>query len=120
MRISKKSWHYKLLVAMGTVPWHRYDSLCGYFWGLVFTLFVKLPFSLVAVVLCSPVIVIFITIFWVQDKLQRRRWLKAKEDAKKPQPPDKPSKLCNNEPWLITAWLRAKKDKVCPLIEWED
>lgn len=127
MKLSKQSWHYRL------VQWlpgeARYDleraSLCRYFWLVMFCLFVKLPLlTLVSPLICIC-IVVAAAFFWSAEKWQKRqRRLKreaglnewapwpAKEKPYRESKPRKPS--------LIMAWLKAKKDKVCPIIDWEE
>jgi hypothetical protein len=102
MKISRKSWHYRFLKWMRCSPIP--DNLCGYFWVVVLAGLAIAAISTVAVVL-SPIWVPA----WVYCKLQDRF------DEKFP-PKEKPAR----EPGLLRQWLKAKKDRVCPLLEWTE
>lgn len=113
MKISKRSWHYRFMkfatdksdLVDGELP---QMSLCKYVACLIFLLIWGPIFwsaALVIIIVLSP--------FLIGAAL-----LCAWEDyrAKHPCPPREPF-------WsrtLIGKWLKAKKDKACPLIEWED
>lgn len=136
MKISKDSWHYKLLnrtyTPQGTLAlvWGRWltrklglyyrewevsywtppKDLCTYFWCVVLSLFIKIPFVLVVslvFVIASPflalVFLAVIVVSWIQTKVSNRRGI------------SKPNRAS-----LILAYVKAKKDKVCPLLEFED
>lgn len=107
MQISKQSWHYRMLVVMrndSTPP----DTICAYVRNVV-------GFGLVCLLL-SPLIGLVLVWLkvepafdWALDKfidaLPRRKYQPAKPEA--------PESL-----WR--AWLRAKHEKLCPLIEFKD
>lgn len=147
MIISKNSWHYKLLRLWDKEPYeYRKYSLCEYFWTVVwFTLTtpivavggIMIAIGLLWVLLLSPVIGLisgvighplpFINydVFWLgllidlllvivlgiglfhEDKVIPE-WFPKKLTV---------NKKTENKPNLLFAWLKAKKDKFCPLIE---
>ena len=104
MKISKKSWHYRLikLFHLGELP---KMSLCNYVWNLIFFLLVfiiLIPFFLI--------ILGFYIVGTIGD------WILKKLPESKPKPPKPP-----REPkTLLGKWMKAKKEKVCPLLEWEE
>lgn len=129
MEISRRSWHYRLVFALsadsgkvktdqGWILTPR--SLCMYFWEVVMTLLVKVPtmtimalgfcIALVAVVLTVVVVVVFLVavVVAISPVILLITGICC---------------LCqklSGKPWLITQYLRAVKEKVCPLISWVD
>lgn len=112
MKIRKSSWHYKIveMTSDGNVP----ANLCGYFWRLVLGLvaiasllgmlgfigwltYEKWPWSIIAI---GVTVLVFGSIMWAFGLCSHL--------------PNRPS----SEPGLFRQWLKAKKDKVCPLIEY--
>ena len=105
MKISKKSWHYRLTkwvtpkekLVNGEIP---YTNFCDYFGHLICLLFIGLPLFAVLTVLLSPVIL------W--EWMVEKGWIKKPEEGRR-------------EPTtLFGKWFKAKKEKVCPVIEWTD
>lgn len=116
MKISKKSWHYRWLLFMNQYKIDNMPkSLCGYFWSLVISLF-GVPVFFVAV---SPVILfgcicagLYYSYWWIVDKYKNHR---DKKRIARGEP------VCKHrEPSLFRKWLKAKKEKVCPLIEFTE
>ncbi len=131
MKISSTSWHYRL--------WHlnrfRDDcptSLCSYFWQVTgrIVLFFGVPLGVVAflayllyyyattnlsglltvlAVIGAVVAVAGLTglATWWQD----RRWTASLDEF------GNPPKRKRKQPNLVVAWIKAKKEKVCPRIE---
>ena len=123
MKVSRKSWHYRLMVFLNSKPWYQ-TNLCGYFWELMACLFFKIPYLLaivVTAVILSPVwlpLVGLVALFcWVSEKLDERDRRLKKEAGIHPWD-DWPQEM--KHPGLIRSWLRAKKEKICPMIEYED
>lgn len=145
MKISKNSWHYKMVTdkSYGIYSGNVSNSLCIYFWQVVSRFFIA---GLVAVV-CSLILWCMIVapllnlvlgfttgvwwlggtminvftffggIMWfaflgisfteiVWPKLKAKYFVKASERQPKPS--------------LIGSYIKAKKDKICPVIEFED
>lgn len=107
MKISRGSWHYRLLrrltkpdeLVNGDLP---HKSCCGYFLDLASMLLIVLPISAVAIVILTPVI---LPVVLLDEWLNRE-----KQDGQ-----------ADGEPRTVFGkWLKAKKDKVCPPIEWVD
>lgn len=119
MKISKQSWHYKLNRAMGS---DISNGLCMYFWQTVFSLVfaavvcagllgfvyatVCIPWQIwdASVRLEATIAALIWTVvgglyFW-------SRWYDYRQEH-----PRSPS--------VITAYLKAKKQKVCPTLEFE-
>ena len=153
MKVSKKSWHYKLATSINTdVSFDlRYDSpvsLCQYLWAVVGAGFVWLVMGLIGL-LCTwglltplaaffvaitgddfgirflkmsaeagPIILLLLwmivpvwvgTILWSSGEIDFfPKWMKLniRPRAKK-----------EKQPSLVVEWVKAKKAKVCPLVE---
>ena len=95
MIVNRSSWHYRYLRMWGTNPPR---TLCSYFWVLVIHCTV-LPLMLA---LLSPAV---LSVF-VYDEL--RKLLSRRGPA-----------CLEKKPNLFVEWVKAKKRKVCPLIEYE-
>ena len=123
MKISKQSWHYRLLFKLDLkIP----NNLCGYFWKVVRTILICVILSPLLVIAGVGLLVVG-GIVWLGDRYgwwkaieawQTRRYLRkvqAKEDAKR-----KATEAPPKQPSLFVAWLKAKKQKICPLLEFVD
>jgi hypothetical protein len=105
MKISKNSWHYKL--TKWITPKEKLvngelaqTNFCDYFGHLMALLFIGLPLFAVMAVLLSPALLWG----WMEDK----GWIKKPQEGRR-------------EPTtLFGKWFKAKKEKVCPVIEWTD
>lgn len=107
MQISKRSWHYRMLVVMrsdSTPP----DNLCAY----VRSAFV---FGFICL-LVSPLIALVAAWLWLEPYVDRAG---DKLIDALPRLKDRPPKAERPES-LWRAWLRAKHEKVCPVIEFND
>lgn len=131
--ISKSSWHYKLYRYIGNVlegpeylnPWtkaKRKDkalpkSLCPYAWtiflGLVGTV-ALMPIWLLA----FTVVLIVTAVIFVASWLNEHVSLSFPERAEKPEKPEKPKR--KKRPSLVASYMKARKQKVCPMIELGD
>lgn len=147
MKISTKSWHYRLCRKVFSNP---SNSLCIYFWqiptaAVVYAVATVFTFSLVGLVvamyiafLSMPILLNFMGIDWVgtlllgcvsmviwlatlkevYDHYYRCSWDKVlwestqKEKRLKEDYTKKP-------PNLVFEYLKAKKDKICPTIEFD-
>ena len=116
MEIKRSSWHYK--ISNFGNPERTYDNLCCYFWRLVGKIFLFLAIIILSSVL---IYVYFTDNFWISTTIMIlfllstfilpplaiyfiRRML-----GKSPEMP------YGN---IVTAYLAAKKEKVCPLIKY--
>lgn len=127
MKIRSDSWHYRLWRFGRESPYSKPVDLCRYFWHILLVK-IMLPLALVAVVLLLFGLLIYViatnlvistmvalgigalivlVIFGVV--LDRRA--NAKEALYGP----KPKKV--KEPSLVREFLKARKQKICPLIE---
>lgn len=143
MKINKKSWHYRLLkwnwsedhlvgyiapngmryetaedfqVAVGRKPSKYHTppeigqdlpkmSLCEYCQRLFADMFLVLPVMTCMLIVGSP----FIALIYICCKIDE--WWAARKKAQQPG---------SKEPrTLLGKWLKAKKEKVCPILEWE-
>ncbi len=105
MKISKRSWHYRLLKWMtpssdlvnNELP---LMGLCSYS-GQLFLL----------IVFCLPLLAVIVTLVAPAALLGNliERWVSARKE-RLPQEPKT----------IIGKWLKAKKEQVCPLLKWED
>lgn len=122
MKINRNSWHYRYMKFVqesvnNGIPFNEPKSLCSYMVLLIFHL-TYVPF--VSVVFCAGVLFLlpfgaFFGFVWlIAHGLQYLLWrycgLKVKHWENPPQ----------QNQWLFVQWLKAKKDKVCPLIEYEE
>ena len=130
MKISKTSWHYRMLSKMDMLP--KEPSLCPYFRNLIFSLAIITLSSAVVIgilgVMLSP-IVHFLSIFTVSAKVLEAAavlWFccgiliiaipaaiwgierSFRRDKK------------NKEPTIVGQWIKAKKEKICPMIDFTE
>lgn len=123
MKMNRQSWHYRLVQFLpGEAKFQIRDgtNLCRYFWLVMCCVFIKIPaltlISVTALILSPlliPCIGIVVLVCWCLDKREKAQQ-KAKLAAGIYPWEDFPQK-----PSLVREWLRAKKEKVCPMIEWE-
>jgi hypothetical protein len=139
MNISKKSWHFKVLKFCGIYP---STSLCGYFWQVALGAPLKVMFmALTCVVLAAlSVIALFaVTLFpatllfyavsgldpsqeWiVLGSVSLAIWLMAATEVtnnyrKKRRDLKPKDSFAIKKPNLFLLYLKAKKEKVCPLL----
>jgi hypothetical protein len=140
MKIRKDSWHYRLLKwsfpndklvgfarkgiryetaeemkeATGFGPFHTEIgeslpkmSLCRYCNELILTICIGLPILSMMVILTSPLFIACYVGEWWDIR-------KSKQPVKSKAP-----KLSREPRTLLGKWLKAKKDKVCPILEYE-
>lgn len=136
MKISTQSWHYRLI---NLLDWSPPASLCAYFWVVVAALLLVPMYAigalLAAVFLSAPlwwtfadgagpiafigavadVALLTVLLFHL---VTERRWrerhariVSGEIDPYTRKPERKPS--------LLREWLRAKHEKVCPMLEFE-
>lgn len=107
MKISKRSWHYELLHNHNNPP----KNLCTYFWVTVIksAFLIALTGALIFAAGCVVYIFFIHTILgWMLLPAGGLIWLGARRWGKRiPRPPG-----------LIRSYIRAKKERVCPLIEY--
>jgi len=117
MKVSRHSWHYRLHSFVftffnweqyGPIPaikgkrWeHQPQSLCGYFWSTA-TLTALVPVLTLILLASAPLIGLGLVAFWLHDRY--RLW--------------RPKQY--KEPSLVRQYVKARKQKVCPLIELTD
>lgn len=144
MKVNKNSWHYKLLTGdifgiQGVNSWNVSSSLCLYFWQVVFmllwkgvALFFLTPFVInsllilplasifglittgvivqgdtgLTVLVMELIVIIVFVIVWAGLSLYT--FLKDKTDL---------AEVVEKEPNLFVEYLKAKKNKLCPIIE---
>jgi hypothetical protein len=106
MKVSKRSWHYrfmKFMTAQSTLEHGELPpmNLCAYVTDLGFKITV---FPLLCCVFCLavPIIGVVLGISWLANKTVL--WWEER-------PPS---------PSIAVAWLKAKKEKMCPMLEWEE
>ena len=100
MKINKNSWHYRAMDAWrDTEP----KSLCGYFWSVVFAPLLVAIFGILMMIgWCSCRIGDFF--MWLEKKL--------------PEPEQKKPRTGLTFFEVMGEFLQARKDQVCPLIEY--
>jgi hypothetical protein len=127
MRVSRSSWHYRWWNWVNDHPANPPTNLCRYFWGIVLPALTMLGLALLALVglgygiywtfirytLATLAVVALgsaaFLVFWGSTKVET--WWKNRPTRTRR--PPKPAK----EPGLVRSYLRAKKQRVCPLIE---
>lgn len=119
MKISTNSWHYKMIIFMDFDPAR---NLCTYFWQVVGTCLLWIGAAIFApmfaIVLLAPFINIFVPISLppillgggIDIAILCLVWHEYRQTH---------ISYEYKEPTLIGAWVRAKKEKVCPLIEFK-
>ena len=135
MNISKRSWHYRYM------DWLGFDvrgthSLCIYFWKLVFALtvppifmgiatLVALPLHYMglidlkllpqlisgALIVCGVAGWVAVTLFlaWYLSEYAHKRSIARRNSTTAPQQPN-----------VFIAYIKAKKQKVCPIIDYTE
>lgn len=120
-KVSRKSWHYRLHTFVFTMfdlehggpidYWtegyryiHRPKSLCTYFWSTLI-LTILLPIWTIFFTIATIVIVIGYFVFYKPHEKYREF---------------RPKKQSNKQPGIVKTFIKAKKNKVCPLIELTD
>ena len=96
MRISSKSWHLRLVRLFDDTYLPR--DLCSYFWRVLFSI-ILLPILLPII----SIIFIFVVVENISDRIYERRSRLGRKKEKKPN--------------LFFEFIKAKKEKICPLIE---
>jgi hypothetical protein len=120
MKISRRSWHYRLLLRNNLDP---PDNLCGYFWLLLVVIFLR---AFVAAVYLFFLSILALLLWGFIDKFGV--WRVAGFGLGVPaclvflvigacRVPSVAKRFSNTIPGQ---WLRAKKDRVCPTIEWTE
>lgn len=117
MTISKKSWHYRLLLACHLDHQELPAmSVCSYVWSLVLTLFVTIPFVTASFLFFVLVLIttspIWGPIVWLEYRYEQKAKMRRQKEDDLP--------VLSKSESLLQAWLRAKKEKVYPLLKWED
>lgn len=130
MKISKSSWHYRLLAKVKIIDDWSFKrwSLCSYFWAVVLAVcifFIAFPMALLvyAGLMIAPILALLgvdipLEVFHfgiiaevvtavIVALVLRERYVRNK-DYEAPK-----------EPGLVKSWVVARKSKVCPLIDFE-
>lgn len=129
MIISSRSWHYRLWKFGRESQWAEPRDLCRYFWhiflikllapGLVVALAIAGLVALILVIWNNPVATVVVLMFLalaialIVGIILLIRW-RIRENRKrppKPEPEEEP------EPSVLFEFLKARKQKLCPLIE---
>lgn len=145
MKISKNSWHYWLVREIGEF-YDPSNSLCVYFWQVVWSIFKTMVIAcfvlLLALLLSFPLWQFFVTLplgaenslalfnaivysailigflcSWLVDLIEYCQE-KRQEKLYKKLRQSEPVKP--KQPSLLTAYIQAKKEKFCPTIQFTD
>jgi len=131
MKISPKSWHYNLvqLFFTGNMP----RTLCSYFWTFLLCLFFGLLLATFALGLVAGAIYVLVAPWILIGEAKNREeyiligimffmgygfpvigfiinYIESRPKNYRP----------SKGPSLLSQWLKAKKEKVCPIIEYKD
>jgi len=123
MKISRRSWHYRYLNKLDMIYTGGAQNLCTYcqkliiavvlipLAGLIVLTVLLLPFwwwvvgvPLYLAVLVGMVDIVGLYFIWREHRGYRR-------DS---------GKLKHKEPSLVVSWLKARKAKICPLVEYTE
>lgn len=137
MKINKKSWHYQLQRNFGIRLEYCKISLCGYFWSTVFCLLICallmvmiVPAIMVLSILPSSFFIVkepslinvsgflhiyILSFLWYMYRFESE-YYQVHREKKRSIKKNCPKK----EPGLLISYIRARKEKICPLIEFED
>jgi hypothetical protein len=124
--VKRSSWHYRLINFYYNDKYKPdHPVLCKYFWTVVL-------FSVITVVI-SPFLLGALVVMGInggyrhffpkdEEKAAEKKLLKAREKIQKEDAREakRLERDLYKEPSLLRSFLRAKKDKVCPLIEFVD
>jgi hypothetical protein len=124
MVVRADSWHYRLYSFWNNVyekgcdsalpsRWrahpvavqHKPNSLCSYFWSIVLLTLFSIPAAVFMALVFVPVAYL---ILGINVLIERRRAKKRNES---------PDKKKARTPKLVVEYLKAKKQRVCPLIQ---
>ena len=101
--VRRKSWHYRLVSSWnGGV--YKPTNLCSHFWsvvGCIFAMGAAIPLTIMA----APILALAFGSVWVWNH-RPWRW--------------KAVEATPHDPNLLVEWLKAKKRRICPLIEVRD
>jgi len=123
MQVSSRSWHIRLVRLLD--EHYQPKNLCKHFWAVLLMMAVLplLGVLIVGIALILGAILILhfpiygtgaIQKFLNEDSTIRPWWLRAGKKSKTTKEP-KPKK--HHEPNIFIEWVKAKKNRVCPLIE---
>ena len=131
MKIKKDSWHYRFIKWTGKDP---SPNLCNYFWQVVGPpLFVTLIALLLVIAVAGMIFEHGWSLLWmiplgllggavliliIASVALGYETLREKYFGPKPVKEPKPEK--EKKPNIFIEWLKAKKAKVCPILEFED
>lgn len=132
MKVKRNSWHYtlycffrqcvdsttdgpfefyELLIRKHSLRrTYRPSSLCKYFWFCLFSALIIPLIATFAILVIGILFVVVMPFIWLQEKYTDRRYRKRR--TKGIEPSKTPS-----EPSMVLQFVKAKKDRVCPLIE---
>lgn len=120
MKISKRSWHYRLMREF--IHWdHRMPTnLCRYARVLFLCVVLGVPFMVITYGTFTLIWYgLIVPGVWFKGLLPKRSGPPQPDDDGFPKFPD-----CDKKPSgslsLVWDWLKAKKQKVCPLLEYVD
>lgn len=131
MKISRRSWHFRLYIGLislwsegtdffeGARSTHRPKNLCRYFWTIMVML-ISIPIWSVLALAFSFIVGIILVGEWIYrtdtwGKWRRRRRRRDTKCARRLRFEDK--ERAEKEPSLLVSYIKARKQKACPLIE---
>ncbi len=133
MKISEQGWHYRLMKWVGITDPRDRTNLCSYIRGILFTIIISMVLilssiiSLVALILdlepsmwyFKPIIVVavVITIFEVAVLAVVVSSISSDYYSQNIKHVLFPNKIKRKEPNIFLEWLKAKKQKICPIRE---
>lgn len=133
MNVSKTSWHYRLLNQLDLISRWRQETLCKYFWKVVFACtFVPIgaigviwlgtiplwwsltdaPLSVAIIIGTFEIVGLLLVLRILVIERHTEEILDGTRPAPKVVPPTPPS--------LFAEWLRARHRQVCPFIDFVD
>lgn len=122
MSLSKRTWHYRLhrlvwttfdiehygplAVTRGQRANHEPKSLCGYFWSTLLLTILSPIFVGVLALMCTVFFAVYYMFVWPIETIHHKREAArfARGEAARPS--------------VTVAFVKAKKQRVCPTIQW--
>lgn len=138
MKINKKSWHYKLIRSIMNEPEYYYQTICKYFWALVGSILAWIGILLVIAILSTGFVYVAFIVPLASPGLFETFWsmvlwtfmgynaIKIARGVKEYYSDnfffttiyERPRKK-EQKPNIVAEWLKAKKAKICPFIDFE-
>ena len=99
MKVNVNSWHYRYMINL--LEFERPNNLCAYFWKLLLCIVFSPIFGIMGLFVVTVCAVAW-PFVWLKEKYEAENMYKTRK------------------PNIAISYLKAKKQKACPLIEYVD